>query len=250
MGGGQLSGAHTRRIPLRAVVADEGFPHAVVAVRDKVPRKELPGVGLIVELAQHRVVLIVGTGGIQAHLEVLVIHIYFMEGKLHIAVHAEAPFPAGIVPDPDVKDFHRVFISGFPRNKQDLLRADVLVIALEAGIAQAVPRFIFGFIQQKARGLPAQGPVLPAFIVPQVDVVSRPVHGNAVGAETGNPVMLRAVQPAVASGIMGNHGAHSLGTQIVCHGNRHVDPVNHVFACGIIEISVTHIEPPALYFSL
>ena len=58
--------------------------------------------------------------------------------------------------------------------------------------------------------------------------------------------MLGAVQPAVASRVMGYYSTHPLGSEVVGHGDRYVHPVNYVFTCGIVKVPVTHIEPPVV----
>ena len=145
-GSAQAAGGHTLGIPFRVIVADEGFPHAVKAVGAEITGEELPGIRLIMQFADGRVILIVGAGGVQAHLEVLVVHVDFMEGKFHIAENTDVSFPVGAVPDPHVKDFHRILSAVFPGNKQDLLRADLLAVAQETGIAHSVAGFIPCFI--------------------------------------------------------------------------------------------------------
>ena len=246
----QLPLLQPQRVPLRAVRADEGLPHPVEAVRGKVAGEELVSAGLVVQLAQHRVLFVMGSSGVQAHLEVLVVHVDFMEGELHVSTDVDAPLPVGGVPNPDVENLHRVDAGvRLPGDEQGLLCIDPLVFAPEGGIAQPVPRLVFRFVQRQPRRLPAQGPVFAALRVPQVHIVPRPVHGHAIGPETGNPMMLGAVQPGVSAGLMGNHRAHPLRPQIIGHGLGRVHPIQHIFPSLVVKISVAHVPPSLPLFS-
>ena len=96
-GAGAFARFHSLGVPLRAVVAQESVPAAVEAVRGKVRGKELEAVLLIIEVLLNDTVGVPAAGGIEAHLEVLVVHGHLMEAEFQIGKYGEVPFFAGIV---------------------------------------------------------------------------------------------------------------------------------------------------------
>ena len=54
--------------------------------------EELEGAGFIMQFVETGAVPVMRTGGVETHLEVLVIHINFMEGEFHVTVNADLPF--------------------------------------------------------------------------------------------------------------------------------------------------------------
>ena len=192
-GTGQIAGDDADGIPLRMIGADERFPDAVKAIRLKAAREKLIGVRLVMQLAEHRAAVVMGPRGIQAHLKILVVHVNFMEGELHISIDAEAPGPVGVVPHADVENLHRVLPIGFNGNEKRLPAGDPVIRAGKGGIAQSVAGFVPGLGQGQPGGLPAEGPVPAGIIIPQIHVMPGPVHGYAVGTKPGDPVMLGTV---------------------------------------------------------
>ena len=200
-------------------------------------------------LHQHRAVLCMGAGGVQAHLEVLVVHVDMVEGEFHVAEHAHPPWPVRRIADAHVEDFHGVAAVLLPGDEQRLPGGKPLIVAGEGGIAQPVAAFIACPVQGKPRGLPAQRPAFAALVIPQVDVVPGKIEGHAVGPEAGDAVVLGRIQPAVAPGVVGNHRAHALGAQVVGHGKGSVGPVDDIFPGRIVKIAVSHGQVPSCFFS-
>ena len=112
--------------------------------------------------------------------------------------------------------------------------AGALVHRVAQAVAAAVVR------QISAAGLPGDGPELPCVLVPQVDIVARPVHGHPVGPEAGDPVVLRALVEEVSPGGVVDHGGHVLRPQVVGPGNGHVNPVDDILPPGLVKMSVLH----------
>ena len=241
-GAGKLSLLHGDGVALGMVDADESVAHAVKAVGLKIAGEELPAVLFVMGFKEHGAVLLVGAAGVEAHLEILIVHGDMVEGEFHIAVHADLPHAVRGVADAHVKDLHRVAVVLFPGDEQGLLCLDALVLTFVGGIAQTVAADVPGLLQGEPGGLPAHRPVLARRIIPQVDIVSREVHGHAVGAEPGDAMVFGAVQPAVAAGIVGQHCTHPLGAQVVGHGEGHVHPVDHILTGLVVKIAVAHIS--------
>ena len=187
---GQNALLHPKGIALGAVGADEGIPHAVKAVGLEISREELPAVLFVMGLHQHRPVFRMGAGGVQAHLEVLVVHVNMVEGEFHIAEHAHLPGPVRRIADAHIENFDGVAAVLLPGDEQRLPGGKLLIVAGEGGIAQPVAAFIARPVQGKPRGLPAHRPEFTVFVVPQVDVVPGKVEGHAVGPEAGDAVVL------------------------------------------------------------
>ena len=80
-------------------------------------------------------------------------------------------------------------------------------------------------LQIPAAGLPGHRPVLPRVVVPDIDIVPRPVHRHPVGAEPGDAVVLRALVEEIAPGGLVDHRAQLLHPQVVGPGDRHVHAV-------------------------
>ena len=189
-----------------------------------------------------------GAGGIQAHLEILVVHVDMVEGKFHITEHAHPPEPVRRIADAHVKHFNRVAAVLLPGDEQRLPGGKPLIVAGKGGIAQPVAALIARPVQRKSRGLPAQRPGFAAFVIPQVDIVSGKIKGHAVGPEAGDAVILGRIQPAVAPGVMGDDCSHALGSQIVGHGEGSVGPVDDIFPGRIVKIAVSHGQRPSCFF--
>jgi hypothetical protein len=159
-----------------------------------------------------------------------------MEGKFGISVHAEFPLTAGIVPEADIPEFYRIFQG----DKKGLFPPNAGIFALVFDIGKAVAAGICGGIQVFAYGLPGDRPVFPGFIVPDVDIVAGPVHGYAVGAETGNPVEFGAFVKKVAPRGMVKNAAKVPYADVIGPGNRDIDPVYYIFSRILVKISVFH----------
>ena len=237
---GQLLPLQAQGIPLRPVGADEGVPGSLEAVRRLIRSEELEFSVLIMQVADHRVSVPQGSRAVQAHLKILVVKFDMMEGKFHISVHADLAGLLTNILHPDVYYLHRVgekFL--LPGDQQRLGGLDAVPRRLENRVAQPVPAAVSGGILP-ARGLPAEGPVLPVPVVPQIDPVPRPLRGQAVGPEPGDPSVFRSVQPAVSAGLVADHRPHPLGAQIVGQGLGTADVLDHIFSSGVVKASVPH----------
>ena len=174
-------------IVLRAVTANKFISQTVVAVRCKIRCEKLISELLVEQVALNDSVLIRRTGRIHTHLEILVIHGNLMEGKFQIGKNAELTGAVAVFFDPHIPDFHRV-VHGY---RHFLGGKDVAIIAFIDGIGHAVAAGILRLIKGLANRLPGDAPVIPALVISQIYIVSRPVHGNSVWTELGDPVVLR-----------------------------------------------------------
>jgi hypothetical protein len=164
-----------------------------------------------------------------------------MKGEFQIPEDAQVPPLTGLVAKPYIPKFHRI-VRG---DKEGLLPPDTPVNALVCTVGKAVAAGIagslgIGGVQGLSHRLPGQGPVIPAVVIPDIDIVAGPVHGHPVGPEPGNPVVFRGFIKKIAPGGMVKHPAHIPDTDIISPGNRHIDPVYHVFPVFIVKISVLH----------
>ena len=229
-----FSRLHRQGISLGAVGSDELVPQALEAVRGKIGGKELITVLFIVEIMLNDPVLIPAAGGVEAHLEIFVVHVNVVEAEFQIPVHAQPPGPAGVVAQPDVPDLHRV-VHG---HEQGLLRLDAAVAAAVFDVAQSVAAGIM--LHRLAHGLPGNRPEIAGLLIPQVDIVSGAVHGDTVGPEAGNAVVLGRLIEQIASRGVVEHAVHILQADVVGPGNRQIHPFNNVFPMLGVKISVAH----------
>ncbi len=179
-----LAGLHSQRIALGAVGPDEGVPQGVEAVGLEAPSEELIAVFFVVQVMLNDAILIAAAGGVQAHLEVLVIHRHMVEAELQIGVNGQMAGLAVSVAQLHIPDFHGI-VHG---HKQGLLGVNIAVVAVILHIAQAVTAGVV--LLGLGHRLPGNAPIVSGIVVPKVDIVSGAVHGNAVGAEAGDAVIL------------------------------------------------------------
>ena len=202
-------------------------------VRLKGGGHELAGV-LIEQLVVDDAVCAAAPGAVEGHLEVLVVDGDLVVGELGIGVHTQRMGTARGVFQGQIPQLHALP----PGDKQGLGGADAAPDALVDGIAQPVAAAVV--LQRPAAGLPGHRPVLPRLVVPEVEVVPRAVHGHPVGAEPGDPVVLRALVEQIAPGGVVDHGAKLLHPQVVGPGHGHVHPVDDIFPPLHVKMSILH----------
>ena len=235
-------GLYGQGVPLGAVGADELVPQALEAVGSKVCREELIAVLFVVQVVLDDPVLVPASGGVEAHLEVLIVHVDVVEAELQIAVYAQPPGTAGVVAQADVPDLHRV-VHG---HEQGLLRLDAAVVAEVFDVAQSVAAGIV--LLGLAHGLPGDRPELAGLLVPQVDIVAGAVHGDAVGPEAGDAVILGGPVEQIPSRGVVEHAVHVLQTDVVGPGHRNVYPVDHIFPVLVVKITIAHKLTSCLFW--
>jgi hypothetical protein len=177
-----------------------------------------------------------GTAGIQAHLEVLVIHFNPMKGKFQIGEDAQPPFSPGKVFQLDIPELHRVV----PRNKQGLFGGNTPIKALVGAVGKALAANVTPLIQVLTHGLPGYAPVFSGIVVPDIHVMTGSVHRHPIGAEPGNPMIFWGFIEEIASGGMIKHPAEVLHPNIICPGYGHVNPVDYILPVFRIKITITH----------
>jgi hypothetical protein len=117
---------------------------------------------------------------------------------------------------------------------------DILVVAAEFGIGKSMSANILGFAQVLAHRLPGNGPILSRLIIPQINIMTGPIEGNAIGAKTGNALKLGPFVKGISSGVMGEDRAHILDPQVIGPGNGYIRSFNDIFTIWIVKISVFH----------
>ena len=232
-GAGALACLHGPGIPLGAVIPQEGIPAAVEAVRGEVSGEELEAVLFIIEVLFDNAVFIPAAGGIEAHLEILVVHGDLVEAEFQIGKYGQIPLFSGIVAQPHVPNLHRV-VNG---RKQGLLGIDAGVVAKILAVAQAVAAGIV--LLGLAHGLPGHGPEIPGIVVPEVDIVAGAVHG-AIGPEAGNAVVLRGLVEHIARRSVVEDTVEILQANVVGPGCGDIHPVDDILPAGVVKIAITH----------
>ena len=124
--------------------------------------------------------------------------------------------------------------------KSELLRLHPLVGAGKPGVGQAVPDLVACRGEVLADRLPGDRPVFAGLVIPQVDIVTRPVERHAVRSEAGDAVMFGGAVKRVAAGVLRDHGAQVPDAQVIRPGDRDIRPLDHVFAIFVIEITIAH----------
>ena len=233
---GKASLLHSQRICLRPVGSDEAVPQTVISVRIKIRSEKLISEFLIEQIMFDDPLLIGGSCSVQAHLIVLVVHLDVMEGKLQIRKNTDFPLSAVLIPDRHIPDLHRILHG----HRHLLGCGDSPVSAFVDRVGHAMPAAVFCLIQRLSYRLPGNAPVISILIVPQIHIMSRPVHGNGVPPEARDPVILRGLIKDIPSGSVVQNSAHIPDPQIVGPGNRQIHPVDHIFFVFIVKMPVPH----------
>ena len=235
---------HGQGVALGPVGAEEAVPQAVKTVGLKIGGEELIAVLLVIEVVLDDAVGIAAARGVEAHLEVSVVHVHLVEAELQIGKDGQASGPSAGVSQAQIPDLHRV-VHG---DKEGLGGLDAAVIALIAHIAQAVAAG--EMLLRLAHRLPGDAPVVAALLVPQVEIVARAVHGHAVGPETGDAVVLRALIDQIAPGRVVEHAHHVPGADVVGPAHGQIHPVDHIFPICVVKMAVLHSQRPFPYSSI
>ena len=228
------SGFDYNGVAFGAVGADEFVAQAVKAVGGEMGGEELVAVLFVVQVVLDDAVLIAAARSVEAHLEIPVIHVDLAEAEFQIGEYCQVAGLSRVVAQLYIPDLHGI-VHG---HEQLLLGVDAGVVAVVFDIAQAVAAGVV--LPGLAHGLPGDRPVVAAVLIPQVNVVARAVHGDAVGAEAGDPVVFRGLVQQIASRGVVEYAVHILQADVVGPGNRHIHPVDYIFPIGIVKISVPH----------
>ena len=228
------TGLHHQWIAFGAVAADKAVAQAVKAVRGKIGSKELVAVLFVVEVVFDDTVFVPAAGGVQTHLEVLVVHVHLVEAEFQIGEHGKMAHFIRIVAQLHVPDLHGV-VHG---DKELLLGVDACVIGVILDVAQAVTagEMLLGL----AHRLPGDAPVVAGVLIPQVHVMSGAVHGNAVGTEPGDAMVFRRFVQQVSARRVVEYAIHILEADIVGPGNGDIYPIDDIFPMLIVKVPITH----------
>ena len=228
------TGLHHQWIAFGAVAADKAVAQAVKAVRGKIGSKELVAVLFVVEVVFDDAVFVPAAGGVQTHLEVLVVHVHLMEAELQIGEYGKVPHLIGVVAQLHVPDLHGV-VHG---DKELLLGVDACVIGVILDVAQAVTagEMLLGL----AHRLPGDAPIVAGVLIPQVHVMSGAVHGNAVGTEPGDTMVFGSLVKQVSARRVVEYAIHILEADIVGPGNGDIYPIDDIFPMLIVKVPITH----------
>ena len=224
------------RVALRAIGTEKAVPQAVKPVRREVRGEELIAVFFIVQFVFDDAVHIPAPGGVQAHLEILVVHCYMVEAEFGIRKHRKMPLTSAVVSQRHVPQLHGIV----HRHEERLLRVDAVIIAQIPDVAQPVTAGVGRLIASDR--LPGDGPVFAGVVVAQINIVSRPVHRHAVGTEADHAVILRRATHEPSGGVVEN-AVKIVLPDIVCPGYRQVYPVDDVFALLVVKMPVLHGDP-------
>ncbi len=91
------AGLHRNGVALRAVGTQEGVPQALKAVRLKIGGKKLIALLFVIQIVLNHAVLTAASGGVEAHLEILIVHGNLVEAEFQIGKHRNLPGPVCIV---------------------------------------------------------------------------------------------------------------------------------------------------------
>ena len=94
--------------------------------------EKLVGTRFIVQFADTGLVFIPGTGSIQAHLKILIVHVNFMKGEFNIAINGDLPGPFTSIMNSDIEDFHGIICAVFKWNQQRLRCVDAIITTGES----------------------------------------------------------------------------------------------------------------------
>ena len=97
--------------------------------------------------------------------------------------------------------------------------------------------------QRFAHRLPGGRPVIAAVVVAQVKVTAGLVHRHTVETQTQETAVRARFVKAVATGVVGNHGAVLSGAEVIAPRLRRVWPGDNVFFGIVVEVSVLHVNP-------
>ena len=226
---GASAALHRERVALRTIRADERVPQAVVTIRLEVRGEELIPVLFIIQVVLNHAVLISRARRIEAHLEVAVIHIDLVEGKLAVRICRKIPHAVAVVADNYVPDLHRVILG----DKQRLLHVDAAVVTQVLTIGKPVAANVLRLVEGFPDRLPADAPEIAVCLVPQIHIVPREIHRHAVGTKARDAMVFAGAGEQIAARRLVDDAAQILCSDIVCPGNGCVHPVDHIFACSL-----------------
>ena len=133
---GACAALYRDRVALGAVGAEKAVTQTVKPVRREVRSEKLVAVFFIMQLIFDNAVNVPAPGGVQAHLEILVIHRHMVEAEFGIGEHGEMPLTPAVVSQRDVPELHGII----HRHKQCLLCVDAVIVAQIPDIPQSVHR--------------------------------------------------------------------------------------------------------------
>ena len=119
-------------------------------------------------------VLVARSGGIQAHLQVLIVDLDVMKRELRVGEDADLAAGDVRVANFHIPEFHVVI----ERDEQRLLGMQVTIVAGESRIRKTMAAFVERLLQILADRLPGDRPVFARLIVAQVNVVAGPVRAG------------------------------------------------------------------------
>ena len=168
-----------------------------------------------------------------------------VERKLRITENTQISYLITFVFQCYIPQFHRI-----PHgNRQFLACLYPTVFTFIDGIRHTMAACIICLFQRFTDRLPGNTPVILRFVVPQIHIMSRPVHGNAVSPEPCYPVIFLRLIKHVSPCRMVYHHTGILHPEVICPGSRQIHFLNDIFPPLIIKIPITHPKTPPCCFS-
>jgi hypothetical protein len=168
------------------VSPNEAVSQAVIGIRFEGRGQVVEGPGFVEEIIFDNAILETRATGVERHLQVLVVNLNVVEGKLDIGEDAQVAGFRSSVFQGNVPQFDIIF----DRDEDQLAGLDAPIIAGEFGIREAVTALVPGLIQILASWLPGNAPELTGVIIADVDVMAGPVKRDAILAKTSYSPML------------------------------------------------------------
>ena len=241
----QIAGLNARGVCKAAVAAQEFLPVAAVGSNLRPAQAEEPFnlfFLIFVDGLLNAVSPEVGLGNKQRVLQVYqVLLVIRLVGEFTVAADGQVPNPVRIVPHQNPPNL----VLRAQGHIVHCLGVNPRVVCQHVGVGDAVAALTVVLGQILSHRLPGSGPVVPAVIVPQVDVASGLV--KVVEPIPKNSSIGARLAEAVAAGLIGNNRAVLGGAEIIRPGCRGIRPGDDIFPILIVKIAVFHRFCPFLY---
>ena len=98
------------------------------------------------------------------------------------------------------------------------------------------------FTQRFTHGLPGGGPIVFAFIIPDVEVATWLIHWNAVETQAQETPFCARPEETIAAGVVGDHSSVLAIAQVIAPRKRRIRSRDHIFFCRVVKETVLQLS--------
>jgi len=98
------------------------------------------------------------------------------------------------------------------------------------------------FTKGFTHGLPGGGPIVLGFVIPDVEVATWLIHGNAVETQAQETPFCARSEETIAAGVVGDHSSVIAIAQVIAPGERRIGSRDHIFFSRVVKKSVLQLS--------